>query len=80
MDETDISVSFYVTALFTCVPVDQSLKVIYDKLVQDSMLVICTTMSPAQVGHLLATCLKTTYFLYNGVIYSQVEGPLWDPQ
>ena len=66
--------SFDVTALFTCVPVDQSLEVIHDKLSRDTSLATRTNMSAAQVRDLLATCLKTTYFMYDGVIYSQVKG------
>ena len=31
-------------------------------------------MTANHVRDLLLTCLKTTYFLYDGVIYSQVEG------
>ena len=67
-------VSFDVTALFTCVPVDQSLDVIFDKLSQDPTLPTRTTMTAAQVRDLLAINLKTTYFLYDGVIYAQVAG------
>ena len=67
-------VSFDVTALFTCVPVDQSLDVIFDKLSQDPTLPTRTSMTAAQVRDLLAICLKTTYFLYDGAIYAQVEG------
>ena len=74
LDETDVLVSFDVTALFTCVPVDQSLDVIFDKLSQDPSLPTRTSMTAAQVRDLLAICLKTTYFLYDGVIYAQVEG------
>ena len=74
LDETDVLVSFDVTALFTCVPIDQSLDVIFDKLSQDPTLPTRTTMTAAQVRDLLAICLKTTYFLYDSVIYAQVEG------
>ena len=74
LDETDILVSFDVTALFTCVPVDKSLDVIFDKVARDTTLSARTKLSPTQVRDLLAICLKTTYFLYDGVIYSQVEG------
>ena len=31
-------------------------------------------MTPEQVRYLLAVCLQTTYFIFEGVIYSQVEG------
>ena len=74
LNETDVLVSFDVTALFTCVPIDHSLDVIFDKLSQDPTSPTCTTMTAAQVRDLLAICLKTNYFLYDGVIYAQVEG------
>ena len=74
LDETDVLVSYDVTALFTSVPVDQSLDVIYDRLCADPSLSDRTNMTAAQVRDLLAICLKTTYFLYDGTIYMQVEG------
>ena len=74
LDETDVLVSFDVTALFTSVPVDQSLDVIYDRLCSDDTLSNRTNMTAAQVRDLLAICLRTTYFLFDGTIYMQVEG------
>ena len=74
LDETDVLVSFDVTALFTSVPVDQSLDVILDRLEKDTTLSTRTKLTPIQVRDLLAICLKTTYFQYEEVIYSQVEG------
>ena len=62
------------TALFTSVPVDQSLEVIYNKLLEDQALSTRTSLTALQVKELLEICLKTTYFLYDDVIYSQVEG------
>ena len=74
LDETDVLVSFDVTALFTSVPVDKSLEIIFDLLTKDSTLSQRTTLNPAQVRDLLAICLKSTYFQYNQTIYSQTEG------
>ena len=72
--ETDVLVSFDVTALFTKVPVDKSLDIIFERLEADTTLSSRTRLKAAQVRDLLRTCLKTTYFQYDGVIYTQVEG------
>ena len=74
LEDTDVLVSFNVTALFTKVPVDKSLDIIMDRLLTDPDLPSRTMMTPAQVRALLSFCLKTTYFMYDGEIYSQVEG------
>ena len=74
LQEDDILVSFDVTALFTKVPVDKSVDVIHDKLESDPTLANRTQLSAVHVRDLLLLCLKTTYFLYDGVIYTQVEG------
>ena len=70
----DVLVSFDVTALFTKVPVDKSLDIIHDRLEKDASLASRTKLTPLQVRDLLQTCLKTTYFVYDGIIYTQVEG------
>ncbi|CAH1242806.1 Hypp6981 [Branchiostoma lanceolatum] len=67
-------VSFDVSALFTSVPVEESLKIIQDKLTLDTSLSGRTKLSPQQVTELLRLCLTTTYFKYDGKFYSQVEG------
>ncbi|XP_072050085.1 uncharacterized protein [Amphiura filiformis] len=67
-------VSFDVTALFTCVPVDESLVIVKDLLTADTTLESRTNLSPQQVTDLLSTCLKTTYFVYNDKFYVQREG------
>ncbi len=74
LDEDEILVSFDVTALFTCVPVDQVLDIIFDSLTNDNTLAQRTNMSAVQVRDLLSLCLKTTYFQFDQVLYSQVEG------
>ncbi len=74
LDETDVLVSYDVTALFTSVPVDQSLDIILARLEADTSLSSRTSLSATQVRDLLAVCLKTTYFLFQGTIYAQVEG------
>ena len=74
LDEDDILLSCDVTQLFTKVPVDKSLDLILHKLDTDPTLMERTHMTPVQVRDLLAICLKTTYFVFQGVIYTQVEG------
>ena len=74
LDEDDVLVSFDVTALFTCVPVDRSLDIIHQKLIQDTTLKDRTELSAQHITDLLGICLKTTYFQFDQQIYSQVEG------
>ena len=52
----------------------KSLEIIYQKLNTDTTLADRTSMTPAQIRDLLAICLNTTYFVFQGVIYTQVEG------
>ncbi|XP_072023437.1 uncharacterized protein [Amphiura filiformis] len=64
-------VSFDVTALFTCVPVDESLEIVKELLSADTALDSRTDLSPQQITDLLSTCLKlltsstTTSFMFN---------------
>ena len=74
LDETDILVSFDVTALFTSVPVDKSLEIIQHRLMEDNTLSQRTNMTADQITDLLAICLKSTYFQFNDNIYTQIEG------
>ena len=74
LDEEDVLVSFDVTALFTKVPVEKSVDVIHGRLESDSTLASRTNMTAAHVRDLLLICLRTTYFIYEGTIYVQVEG------
>ena len=71
-DET--IVSYDVTALFTCIPPDDALAVVKEKLEQDLTLKNRTPLSPSQVAALLEVCLKTTYFLCKGSYYKQNHG------
>ena len=74
LQEDDILISCDVTQLFTKVPVDKSIDVIHSKSEHDPTLQNRTQMTAMQIRDLLAICLKTTYFVYEGVIYTQVEG------
>ena len=74
LDETDILVSFDVTALFTSVPVEKSLEIIQQRLMEDTTLGQRTEMTAGQITDLLSICLKSTYFQFNNTIYTQIEG------
>ncbi len=67
-------VSFDVMALFTSVPVDRSLEVLRDPLLQDDTLSSRMSLSVGDAIKLLELCLRSTYFMFDGQIYSQVEG------
>ncbi len=74
LEEDDVMVSFDVTALFPSVPVDRSLEVVQDLLEKDNTLTDRTNISISHIIELLESCLRLTYFIYDGQIYSQVEG------
>ena len=74
LQEDECLVSYDVTALFTSVPVDESLTIIKQQLEEDQRLQERTNLTPAQITELLSFCLKTTYFSYNDKFYQQVEG------
>ena len=74
INDDECLVSYDVTALFTSVPVDESIRIINDLLVNDTSLNNRPKLSPQQVTDFLSVCLKTTYFKQNGTFYSQCEG------
>ena len=71
-------VSYDVTALFTSVPVDDSVTIIRDILHQDPTLSERTSLSAAQVTELLCICL-TTYFVYSSEFYVQEGAAMGSP-
>ena len=73
INDDECLLSYDMTALFTSVPVDESIRIINDLLVNDTSLNNRTKLSPQQVTD-LRVCLKTTYFKHNGTFYSQCEG------
>ena len=74
IDESEIMVSFDVKSLFTNVPIDKTLEVIGNKLINDQSLEERSILSPEQITKLVEVCLKTTYFVYNSEYYEQLEG------
>ena len=67
-------VSYDVTALFTSVPIPPVLKIIEEKLTKDKDLQQRTSMSIKHIVKLLEFCLRSTYFVFQGQHYEQVEG------
>ena len=74
VDEYESLISFDVRALFTSVPVEESLTLIHEKLAADLSLADRTALSPQQVTDVLRMCLTTTYFKCDGNFYAQIEG------
>ena len=72
--ESDITVSFDVSALFTSVPVDKAITHIRNCLENDLGLEERTDLSPITIVSLLQFCINTTYFLYDGAFYQQRPG------
>ena len=66
--------SYDMSALFTSVPVDPSLKVIKDLLEKDPTLKERTVLPVEDITLLLEFCLKNTYFSFQGQFYEQVDG------
>ena len=62
------------TALFTSVPIPPVLKIIEEKLTQDKDLQQRTNMTIKHIIKLLEFCLRSTYFVFQGQHYEQVEG------
>ena len=71
-DETIIS--YDVKALFTSVPIQPVLNIIKNKLENDQQLQQRTSVSVSQITSLLEYCLRSTYFVFQGEYYEQLEG------
>ncbi|KAI8483456.1 hypothetical protein Bbelb_387880 [Branchiostoma belcheri] len=67
-------VSYDVTALFTSTPIHEAIDVIEERLKNDETLSERTNLGVTQVVELLRFCLTTTYFVFSGTYYKQVEG------
>lgn len=74
VDDDEELISYDVTALFTSVPVEESINIIDERLRQDDTLHHRTPLAVEQVVCLLRACLTTTYFVYEGEFYTQTEG------
>ena len=67
-------VSYDVTALFTSVPIPPVVKIIEEKLKEDQELSRRTNMNTRHIIKLLEFCLRSTYFVFQGQHFEQVEG------
>ena len=67
-------ISHDVTALFTSVPIQPVINIIQQKLANDKDLQQRTTMSIKHIVKLLEFCLRSTFFVFQGQHYEQVEG------
>ena len=68
--------SYDVSALFTSVPVKESMVIISRRFQDDDSLTGRTSLKPEHIAKLLELCLTTTYFVYNGTYYQHIEGAL----
>ena len=66
--------SFDVEALFTSVPIEPPISIIKKLLEEDKNLHQRTTMTVKQISCLIESCLRTTYFIFQGKMYKQVKG------
>ena len=74
MKKEESMVSYDVTALFTSVPIPPVLKTIEEKLTIDRDLQQRTSMTIKHIIKILEFCLRSTYFVFQGQHYEQVEG------
>ena len=73
--QQDESISSYdVKALFTSVPIQPVLNSMKNKLENDKDLKQRTSMTVGHITSLLEYCLKSTYFVFQGKYYEQLEG------
>jgi hypothetical protein len=64
--------SFDVVSLFTNIPIDETIDICLDKVFHDNDTV--HNMSRVQFRKLLSYCVKQNHFMYNGIIYDQIDG------
>ena len=74
LQEVDRLVSFDVKSLFTMVPIDDSLRIIRDRLVVDDTLDERTTLTIDEICDLTNLCLRSTFFRFNDCFYEQKDG------
>ena len=64
--------SFYVTSLFTNIPLDETIEIIAQQLFHNSK--IFHGFSRAEFIKLLNLAVKNCHFIFNGKFYDQVDG------
>ena len=70
----DYLYSYYVSALFTSVPIDPALNINKDLLEQDDTLHDRSVLSVQNIIELFGFCLHNIYFSFQNKFYEQVEG------
>ena len=74
LEPGEILISYDVSALFTCVPVEKAIEIIEEKLKADTTLSERTSLSIPSITQLLSFCLQNTCFTFQGQYYEQVYG------
>ena len=74
LQQDESIISYDVKALFTSVPIQPVLNVIKNKLENHKDLKQRTSMTVGHITGLLEYCLKSTYFVFQGKYYEQLEG------
>ena len=67
-------VSFDVVALYTSVPIKESLDYIHSMLNEEFSLLSATELDSTEIINGLELCLTSTYFTFNGDLYRQTNG------
>ena len=71
----EILVSFDVKSLFTNIPIDEAVRVIFEKMNENEDLVSDrTSLTTDRIADLLELCLRSTYFMYQGEFFEQQDG------
>ena len=65
-------VSFDVSSLFTSIPLDQTIEITLDVLYKDRSQI--NGLSRPDFKKLLVNATKETHFIFNGVVYDQIDG------
>ena len=74
LQQDESIISYDVKALFTSVPMQPVLNIMKNKLENDKDLKQRTSMTVGHITSLLEYCLKSTYFVFQGKYYEQLEG------
>ena len=74
IEDDECIMSYDVTALFTSIPIDNTINIIRKHLEEDTDLKSSTNMTINHICCLLEFCLKNTYFKFNGAFYEQKGG------
>ncbi|CAH8464949.1 unnamed protein product [Schistosoma rodhaini] len=74
IEEDEVMASFDVSSLFTNVPINRALDIIYACLESDLDLNLRCPLDPSEFIKCLELCLRSTLFIFRGDLYRQKEG------